>query len=140
MTEMPAFSKGVSEQSEASFVESEKMTEDVQSVKDLVEYGLPVDVQNAFTACKELSVVTYDDFIPEQREAKAHIEAALVLFRSSYSQSVAYEVKEANRILELYPGSVQREGRAVTSVNAVSQSDGSALLLFQTDHSETSNE
>lgn len=134
MTEVPAFQEGVSEQSEASFVDNEKMVSGLESVKNLLAYGLPIDVRNAYDTTVDLGKVPYDEFIPEQMEAKALIKAARELFASSYEKSVMYEVEEANRILSAYPGIILTEdNRAVISVIAVWHGDGSASLEFQTD-------
>jgi hypothetical protein len=134
MTEVPAFPEEVSEQSEASFVDNEKMVSGLESVKNLLAYGLPIDVRNAYDTTVDLGKVPYDEFIPEQMEAQAHIKAARELFASSYEKSVMYEVEEANRILTAYPGIILTEdNRTVISVIAVWHGDGSASLEFQTD-------
>jgi hypothetical protein len=134
MTEVPAFPEEVSEQSEASFVDNEKMVSDIESVKNLLAYGLPIDVRNAYNTTVDLGKVPYDECIPEQMEAQAHIKAARELFSLSYEKSVRYEVEEANRILTAYPGIILTEdNRTVISVIAVWHGDGSASLEFQTD-------
>lgn len=134
MTEVPAFPEGVSKQPEASFVYSEEMVSGIESVKNLIEYGLPIDIRNAHDTLVELGNIPYDEFIPEQMEAKAHVEAAIALFTLSYKKSVIFEVEEANRILTANPGIILLEdNRVVVSVIAVWDGDGTASLEFQTD-------
>ena len=134
MAEVPSFQEVVSEQSEASLLDDEKIADDIQSVKNLIEYGLPIDVNNAYNTTIDLGKITYDDFIPEQSIARTHIEAAIALFVLSYQTSVIYEVKEANRIITAHPGIILLEdNQVVIAITSSFPSDGPALLKFRTD-------
>lgn len=139
MSEIPEFHKEVSEQSGASFVESDQAIEDIKYVQDLAEFGLPVDIKSAHETIVELSRIEYDEFMPQQTEAKKHIDAAIQLFTSSYHQSVDYTIQEANRIIAVYPDIHYPHYGKVTAVRAVWQKDGSAHVDFQTGQTQTTN-
>lgn len=120
-----------SDHSEAFAVETEK-TENLQWLQELVSKGMPIEIDNARTQALFLQSYLFDECIPEEVEAKAQIEKAMTLFISSYEQSVAFTVDEANRILELYPNAVQYEDRLVVRVGVVWQLSGEAILEFHT--------
>jgi hypothetical protein len=119
-----------SEQSEVFDVQA---AEDIRWLNELVKKGIPVEISNAYDAAISLSQYVYDEFIPEENEAKVHIEKAIELFRSSYEQSIAFTVGEANRIIAAYQGIIHYQRVPLISVSARWTPMGEAFLEFQTD-------
>jgi hypothetical protein len=118
--------------SEASDVEQQK-EEDMGYINSLISNGFPVDIKNAYDEMVSLSNVVYDELHPLQVEAKEHINKAIELFRTSYAESVAFVVEDANRILAQYPGAIHDEQGIVVGVIATWKPSGEAVLDFQTD-------
>lgn len=130
-------SEGVSEHSEASFVERQQQAvEDITWLGELVEHGLTPDITGVQHSISHLERIEYDEFIPEQNEAKEHINAAIALLVTSYEKSVNFTVEEANRIITAYPDVVYPHYGVITSVAATWQRGGSAVLTFQTEQDQ----
>ncbi|HEY8992387.1 MAG TPA: hypothetical protein VIM37_00895 [Candidatus Microsaccharimonas sp.] len=118
--------------SEASDVEHQK-EEDTTYIESLIREGIPVDIKNTYDEAVSLSNIVYDELHPLQVEAKAHIEKAIELFRTSYAESVAFVVEDANEILAKHPGAIRHEQGAVVGVVAIWKPSGEAILDFQID-------
>lgn len=125
--------------SEQSEVFDVQMPEDLYWLHELIEKGISVEITNAYDAANSLSQYVYDEFIPEENEAKAHIEKAIELFRSSYAQSIAFTVDEANRIIALHEGTLTHQGARLVSVSAKWAATGEASIEFQTDHNQSTD-
>ena len=116
-----------------AFKYEQQKNDDQAFVQELIEHGIPVDIQNAHNESVVLSKISFDEFIPQQDEAKEHIEKARQLFQLSYLKSVDYTVEEANRIVAKYPGFAFINGVPLTHISVVWQPSGEAYLEFQTD-------
>ena len=116
-----------------AFKYEQQKNDDQAFVQELIKHGLPVDIQNAHNESVVLSKISFDESIPEQGDAKEHIEQARQLFQLSYVKSVDYTVEEANRIVAKYPGFAFIEGIPLTHISVVWRPSGEAYLEFQTD-------
>ena len=116
-----------------AFEYEQQKNDDQAFVQELINYGFPRDIQNAYNESVALSKISFDEFIPEQDQAKEHIEKARQLFQLSYVKSVDYTLAEANRIVAKYPGLALINGAPLTHTSVVWQPSGEAYLEFQTD-------
>ena len=104
--------------------------DDIDWALERLNLGFSTDVENAISQALALKEIAYDEFIPQENDARDHIEKAIELFVESYRLSVPHTVDKLNQILAEYPGVVRLDGRVVVSVEAQWQADGRAELLF----------
>ena len=104
--------------------------DDIDWALERINLGFSTDVENAISQALALKEIAYDEFIPQENDARDHIEKAIELFVESYKLSVSHTVDKLHQILAEYPGAVRLDGRIVVSVEAQWQADGRAELVF----------